>query len=166
MANLQYSPFSELSKTADEYSDGLKASLAYLREQHTALCTRIHEKNTRRARLRDVLRYLTSIVPELKTEIDQVCETITMTPEPRAPSDEEFIDALKAAYSSPEMLAPPPEPQPEPEFVDVHRMAEIVADFQADVAFQRPIPTTEVATDPTEDTRKELEEYTVRYMNQ
>ena len=163
MANLQYSPFSEMSKTADEYSDGLKASIAYLRDQHAAMCAGIREKNAKRGRLIDVLRYVTSIVPELKTEIDDVCGTITMTPEPHAPSDEELIDALKAAYTSPKMLAPPEEPRPEPEFVDVRRIADIVSDFQPDMALQRPIPRT--TTTRTEDTRRELEEYAVRYMN-
>jgi hypothetical protein len=166
MANLQYSAFAEMSTTADEYSDGLKASLAYMREQHAAARTSIREKNAKRARLKDVLRYVTSIVPELTTEIDEVCDAIVMTPEPRTPSDEEFVDALKAAYSSPEMLAPPPprdSRQSEPEFVDVGRMAEIIADFEADVSFQRPLPK-ERDLDPTGETRKELEEYTVRYM--
>lgn len=165
MATLQYSPFSEMSKTADEYSDGLKASLAYMREQHDALCARIREKNGRRTKLKDVLRCLASIVPDLQAEIDEACHAIVLAAEPHAPTDEEFIDALKAAYSSPTMLAPPEQPRPEPEFMDVSRMADIIGAFEADVSFQRPIPTAH-DVDPTEETRKELEEYTVRYMNQ
>ena len=162
-----YSPFSEMSKTADVHSDGLKASLTYLREQHDALRASIHAKNGKLSRLRHVLSYLVHIVPELKTEIDEVCDAIVMTPDPRMPSDEEFIEALKAAYSSPKMLAPPPNLLPEPEYMDVRHMEDIASTFQADMALQRSIPseTGQTISDRIEETRKELEEYTVRYMN-
>ena len=77
---------------------------------------------------------------------------------------EEFIDALKAAYSSPKMLAPLPDLLSEPEYMDVRHMEDIASAFQADMALQRSIPS-ETSPDRIEETRKELEEYTVRYTN-
>ena len=135
----------EMSKTQDvpcDHSAVFAAAVTYLCEHHEAVRARIRAKNERRAQLKELLQCVRSIAPALTPEIDEMCASITVTPEPHVPSDDEVIQALKAAVALPESRRPS---LARAECIDDLHMADIINGFRADDPPHRTVQTKSAA---------------------